>query len=99
MALPVTETPPKPPFFVPHDHLRARRTPRIPTGRAPIGGRHQGPQEGRKLSARAPHVPFAPNRRSHRPTLAPLLVPDVLALRPFARARLCAKCRNQTRQP
>jgi hypothetical protein len=41
----------------------------------------------------------APNRRSHRQTLAPLLVPDVLALRRFARTRLSAQCRNQTRQP
>ena len=89
----------KPALFVPYHHLRARRTARIRTSRAQIGGRHQGPQEGRKLSARAPHVPLASNRRSHRQTLAPLLVPDVLALRRLARTRLSAECRNQTRQP
>jgi hypothetical protein len=59
----------------------------------------KGPQEGRKLSARAPHVPLASNRRSHRQTLAPLLVPGVLALRRLARTRLSAECGNQARQP
>jgi hypothetical protein len=39
------------------------------------------------------------DRRSHSQTLAPLLVPDVLALRRLARTRLSAECRNQTRQP
>ena len=89
----------KPALFLPYHHLRARRTARIRTSRTQIGGRHQGPQEGRKLPARSPHVPLASNRRSHRQTLAPLLVPGVLALRRFARSRLSAECRNQTRQP
>ena len=61
--------------------------------------RPAGAQAGRKLSARSPHVPLAANWRSHRQTLAALLVPDVLALRRLARTRLSAKCRNQTRQP
>jgi hypothetical protein len=56
-------------------------------------------RKSRKLSARAPHVPLASNRRSHQQTLAPLLVPAVLALRRLAWTRLSAECRNQTRQP
>jgi hypothetical protein len=70
----------KPAFFVPYHHLRARRVARLRTSRGQTGGRHQGPQGGRKLSVRAPHVPLASNRRSHRPALAPLFVSDVLAL-------------------
>ncbi len=45
------------------------------------------------------HVPFASNWRSHQQTLAPLLVPHVLALRRLARTRLPAPRRNQSRQP
>ena len=55
--------------------------------------------EGRKLPARGPHVPLASDWRSHQQTLAPLLVPDVLALQRLAQTRLSVQCRNQTRQP
>ena len=53
-------SPQEPTLVVPYHHLRARRTARIRTSWAQIGGHHQvltRPQEGRKLSARAPHVP------------------------------------------
>ena len=53
--------PPEPALFVPYYDLRAGRIARIRTSRAQIGGRHQGPQACRKLSARAPHVPLASN--------------------------------------
>ncbi len=89
----------KPAILVPYDYLCARRTPRIRTSRAQIGGRLQCPQEGRELFARARHVPLAANRRSHQQTLAPLLVSDVLVLRRAARTRLSVECRIETRRP
>jgi hypothetical protein len=70
----------KPALFVSHHDLRARRTTRLRTRRAQIGGRQEGRQERRNVSARSPLVPLTSNRGSHRRTLASLLLPDVLAL-------------------
>ena len=97
MALLVAETPSQPALFVPHHHLRARRTARLRTSRAQISGCHEGSQARRKLSPRTPHVPLASHRQSHRQALVTILVPDVLALRRLARTRVSAECRNQAR--
>jgi len=54
----------------------------------------KGPQNGRKLSARTPPVPLASNWQSHRQTLAPVLIPDVLALRRLARNSIIGEMRR-----
>ena len=63
-----------------------------------IGGSAEvarGPPPRRGVHARAPAVPSEVDRRGDRPRLAPVLVPDLVALRRPARARLPARRRGR----
>ena len=66
-------------------------------GQGANGGRHQGPDTGGRLSARAPHVPLAAPAKSSTSAGSASRFPS-LALRRLARARLSAERRHQARR-
>jgi len=74
-ALHLAETSPQPALFVPHHHLASSKDSSNTNKQDANRRRHQSRKARRKLSARAPHVPLASHRPSHRQALAPLRVP------------------------
>ena len=78
------------------DDQRARRAARARAGDRRLGRGGGGPSSRRGVHARARDVPAEVDRRGDRPRLAPVLVPDLVALRRAPRARLPARCGNRT---
>ena len=77
------------------DDQRPRGSARVRAGDRRLGQGGGGTPSRRGVHARAPAVPAEVDRRGDRPQLARILVPDLVALRRPARARLPARRRGR----
>ena len=80
------------------DDQRPRGPARVRAGDRRLGAGGRGAPPRRGVHARAPAVPAEVDRRGDRSRLAPVLVPDLVALRRPARARLPARRRVRARR-